>query len=238
LRSALAELLEIHGRIDEAVAEHREAVAAEPNSLFTLRRMCHSLIRFGRPREARVTWGQSLETNPSDHDRWYGYAEFCLYLGDEAEYHRARTALLGKFGQTTAPHIAERTARAALLAPANGSELERAAALAMFVASLDRQKLLWEYPFYQFVRGLAEYRQGKFGQAISTLRGDARHRPGPTPQLVPAMALQRDGQDAEARKTLAAALLNYDWRTDEIHDQDGWITHVLRREAEMLIIGR
>jgi serine/threonine-protein kinase len=185
-----------------------------------------------------VTWGQSLETNPSDHDRWYGYAEFCLYLGDEAEYHRARTALLGKFGQTTAPHIAERTARAALLAPANGSELERAAALAMFVASLDRQKLLWEYPFYQFVRGLAEYRQGKFGQAISTLRGDARHRPGPTPQLVPAMALQRDGQDAEARKTLAAALLNYDWRTDEIHDQDGWITHVLRREAEMLIIGR
>jgi serine/threonine-protein kinase len=94
----------------------------------------------------------------------------------------------------------------------------------------------WAYPWFLFARGLAEYRQGRFDQAIATLRGDASRVPRPNPRLVLAMALYRNGQVAEARKTLAAAVLSYDWRTSQAHDHDDWIPHLLRREAEALIL--
>jgi serine/threonine-protein kinase len=50
------------------------------------------------------------------------------------------------------------------------------------------------------------------------------------------MALHRSGQVLEARKTLAAAVLSYDWRANQARDHDDWIPHVLRREAEGLIL--
>ena len=41
---------------------------------------------------------------------------------------------------------------------------------------------------------------------------------------------------AGARKTLAATVLTYDWRARQALDQDGWTCHVLRREAEGMIL--
>ncbi|VTR91578.1 serine threonine protein kinase : Tetratricopeptide repeat protein,protein kinase family protein OS=Singulisphaera acidiphila (strain ATCC BAA-1392 / DSM 18658 / VKM B-2454 / MOB10) GN=Sinac_4434 PE=3 SV=1: Pkinase: TPR_11: TPR_1 [Gemmata massiliana] len=223
------------GRPDEAVQALREAVLLEPRNILALDSLRHVLFDAGRHEEARAAWAAATAADPPQHDVWYGYAEFCLFLGRDDDYRRARTALLARFGRTTDPGIAERTARAALLAPAAGPELERAVALAMTAAGVDRGKLTWEYPYYQFVRGLAEYRQGRFGPAIATLRGDAGRRPGPTPQLVLAMALHRDGREAEARKALAAAVVSHDWRASQVKGQDGWVEHALRREAEGLI---
>src|SRR5207253_11011881 len=73
-------------------------------------------------------------------------------------------------------------------------------------------------------------------RAIATMRGDAARVLGPAPRLVLALALHRSGQVAEARKTLAAAVLAHDWRASQVRDQDGWICHVLRREAEGMIL--
>ena len=67
------------------------------------------------------------------------------------------------------------------------------------------------------------------------MRGDASRVGGPITRLVLAMALHQDGQLAEARKTLTAAILSYDWKAIQARDQDAWICHVLRREAEGLI---
>ena len=67
------------------------------------------------------------------------------------------------------------------------------------------------------------------------MRGDASRVDGPITRLVLAMALHQDGQLAEARKTLAAAILSYDWKAIQARDHDAWICHVLRREAEGLI---
>jgi eukaryotic-like serine/threonine-protein kinase len=50
------------------------------------------------------------------------------------------------------------------------------------------------------------------------------------------MALHQNGQVEEARKTLATAVLAHDWRADQVSDQNGWIYHVLRREAEAMIL--
>jgi len=103
-------------------------------------------------------------------------------------------------------------------------------------AAVDRKTAGGYYPYYQFVQGLAEYRQGQFEKAITTLRGEAAKIPGPTPRLVLAMALHRNGQQADARKTFALAVSAYDWRPQKAVDHDGWIRHALRREAEHLIL--
>jgi serine/threonine-protein kinase len=68
------------------------------------------------------------------------------------------------------------------------------------------------------------------------MRGDASRVGGPIVRLVIAMALDRTGQLAEARNMLAAAILSSGWRATEAREQSEWICHVLRREAEGLIL--
>jgi len=55
-------------------------------------------------------------------DGWFGYAKLCLFLGDNAECHRARSVLLELFGSATNPKAPERAGRTCLL-PAPGEEL-------------------------------------------------------------------------------------------------------------------
>jgi serine/threonine-protein kinase len=194
------------------------------------------LIREGRLEEARVAWQKALQANPLEHSAWFGYAELCLFLGQEEEYGRARQALLARFGTTIDPYIAERTGRTCLLLPATGDELGQAVALTRRAAAADRSQVTWAYPWFVFAQGLAEYRQGRFDQTIALLQGEASLVPPPFPRLVLAMALHRSGQVAQARKTLTAALLSYDWRATQARNHDVWIPHVLRRETEGLIL--
>src|SRR5262249_8059765 len=91
------------------------------------------------------------------------------------------------------------------------------------------------YPSFLFVRGLAEYRQGRFDRAIATTRGGGSRMLGPPPRLVPAMAPHRSGPARQAPEAFAAAPLAPDWRGRGGHPH-GWICHVLRREAESLIV--
>jgi serine/threonine-protein kinase len=228
--------LEAKGRHVEALTNLRRAVALEPKYLAAQREIRSILMRQGRADEARTAWQAALKADPPEHAAWYGYAEFCLFLGEEGEYRRARQALLHRFGATTDPQIAERTARACLLLPASGNELRQAVALAERAAAADRTAYPGLYPHFLFAQGLAEYRQGRFDRAITAMRGDASRVLGPAPRLVLAMALHRSGQVAEARTTLAAAVSAYDWRASQVRDQDGWIYHVLRREAEGTIL--
>jgi serine/threonine-protein kinase len=50
------------------------------------------------------------------------------------------------------------------------------------------------------------------------------------------MTLHQVGQLSEARKTFATASLSEDWRSVNARDNGVWISHVLRREAERLIL--
>jgi serine/threonine-protein kinase len=92
------------------------------------------------------------------------------------------------------------------------------------------------YPLSLVARGLAEYRQGRLDRAIASMRGEASPVLGPAPRLVLSMALHGSGQVAEARRTLAAAVRAHDWRANQVNDPNGWMFHVLRREAEGLIL--
>jgi eukaryotic-like serine/threonine-protein kinase len=229
-------ILESDNREAEALALYRRAVAIDPKALAAQGELRAFLMRQRRENDARVAWERALDEHPSEHEAWYGYAEFCLFQGRVEDYLHARQTLLAKFGGSKNSVIAERTSRACLLRPASGEEMRRVVALAGAVGALDKAIALRFYPFFQFVWGLAEFRQGHFESAISLMRGEASGALGPAPRLVLAMALHQDGRTAEARKMLAEAVLAYDWRNASVRDQDDWICHVLRREAEAMIL--
>jgi tetratricopeptide (TPR) repeat protein len=222
------------GAVLRRIAVLKRAIALDPNRADPRRTVPTDLLRQGRLEEAQVAWRTALEGNPLDHNAWFGYAELCLFLGREDEYRRARQDLLTRFSITHNPYFAERTGRACLLLPATGDELRQATALTRRAAASDPSAHGGSYPWFHFAQGLAEYREGKFDQAIATMRGDASRLDGPITRLVLAMALYRDGQLAEARKTLEAAVLSYDWKVTQARDVYAWISHVLRKEAEGL----
>ena len=235
-RNECFELWDEVGAVLRRITVHERAIEVDPKRADPRGALLTELMRQGRLNEARVAWQTALLGNPLDHNAWFGYAELCLFLGREDEYRQARRDLLARFSITKNPYFAERTGRACLLMPATGEELRQAVALARRAAASDPSAHGGNHSWFLFARGLAEYREGKFDQAIATMRGDASRVGGPMTRLVLAMALHRDGQLAEARKTLAEAIVSYDWKAVQERDHDAWICHVLRREAEGLIL--
>jgi serine/threonine-protein kinase len=194
-----------------------------------------AMIDQGRLEEGLAAWQSALALHRNDNDDWNGYPELCLFLGREDDYRRARRALLARFGTTTDPFIAERAGRPCLLTPLAGDELQQATAMTRRAVA-ERPNDLWAQPYFLFARGLADFREGQLDSAISKLRGETARVLGPAPRLVLAMALHKKGQLDEARETLAAAILAYDWRATQARTKESWIYHILRREAERLIV--
>jgi eukaryotic-like serine/threonine-protein kinase len=233
--TGLGTALHRKGDYDGAATEYRKAIDLDPGDAGKYRNLVKALAPLGRLEEARAVWGKALERDPPDHAAWSGYAELCLFLGREDEYRRARAALLRKFGNATDPNVAERTARACLLLPAEGAELDRAAALADRAVGVGPGHR--DYVFFLAAKGLAEYRRGNLAAAIDTLQ-QARRRRLTQPVVLPvlAMALHCNGRPAEARQALADALIGTDWEEAKADGNEAWIRHVLRREAETLIV--
>jgi tetratricopeptide (TPR) repeat protein len=235
LHVMLARNLEALQMGDEALAEYRRAVDCDGRNQEAQMGLRNNLIRQGRAKEMMAAWKKTLASNPPDHDAWYGYAELCLYLGHEEEYRAARSQLLARFANATDLGVAERVSRASLLRPVEGNELKQASALADLAAAADRSKVGTSWVHFQFAQGLADYRRGRFDRAVATMRGDVSRVLGPAPKLVLAMALYQRKEIAEARKTLAEAIASHNWNQAKVRDQDGWIYHSLRREAETMI---
>jgi serine/threonine-protein kinase len=229
--------LDRKGCLDEAVAELREAVRLLPEKRAEwMRDGRGALLRRGRTAEARALWKEELAAHPPEHDHWFGYAELCLFLGDEAEYRRARSDLLRQFGTVTDRGVADRVGRACLLLPAPEDELRPVVALTERAVTGGRLGHEVVYPFFLFTEGLARYRQGRFDDAIKLMNGEATSVMRPSPRLVLAMAQYQKGQKNQARKTLTAAIHSYDWSASRVDTHDAWIAHILRREAETLIL--
>jgi serine/threonine-protein kinase len=223
------------GDLDGAVSEFHQSLVLQPDGTGARFELVKALAPRGRLEEVRAAWGAAFEHAPRDHDVWYGYAELCLFLGRDEEYRRNRRALLDRFGDTTDLAVAERTARACLLLPPDGADLTRAAALADRAAAPGPAHEY--YRFFLAAKGLADYRRGRFDAAIDGLQHAGEQGVWmPVARPVLAMALHRAGRAEEAREALAAAVQSYDWDEAKADNQDAWIGHVLRREAEELIV--
>jgi serine/threonine-protein kinase len=186
----------------------------------------------------RTAWAKVLDGNPPDHASWYGYAQLCLFLGEEEAFRRDRTAMLDRFeGTATEWYEAERISLACLLRPAAADELNRVVEMVNRAAAVGPKPPHHDHAYIQFVQGLAEYRQGRPAQAITLLEPAATtlsNRAGPRMAL--AMAQFRAGFPAEARRTLVLAVHAHDWNDMQSDPPTIWVSHVLRREAEALIL--
>jgi serine/threonine-protein kinase len=235
-RLNLASALRSKGQPDAAHDEFLDAVRVDPENWPAQEAIRTHLLRIGRAHEARRAWQQALESNPAEHSAWFGYAELCLFLEEDEEYHRACRDLLERYGAMTDPFVAERVGRACLLRPTTEKELQKGVALADLAVAAKETAQEWVYPYFLFAKGLAEYRQGRLESAITILSGQASTVMGPSPRLVVAMAQYRLGQMGAARKTLAAAVGDFDWSAHLVDQRDFMIWHILRREAEGLIL--
>ena len=135
--------------------------------------------------------------DPPENEAWAGYAELCLFLGNEHEYRAAGTALLAIADKTKHPRA---------------------------------------YPHFVVVKCLALCRLNKPTEALELLRTVPAELPGPVQHLVRALAYHHKGQPVEARKELAAGIALFNWRMETAVDQDRRTHHILRREAERLIL--
>ena len=232
----LADALRARGRLDEAYEHYQQVIRLDPKNPQAQNGLRTLLMRQGRLQELRVSSRRELDANPSDHSAWQGYAELCLFLGQQDEYRRTRRALLDRFGTTGDPYTAEPVGRACLLSPAAEDELRKAVALIDRAVAAKASTLGWIYRYFLFAKGLAEYRQGRFDAAISLMEGEAAQVLGPCPRLVMAMARHRQGQQKLALKTLARAIVAFDWSPAQTDNYDVMLCHVLRREAEALIL--
>jgi serine/threonine-protein kinase len=232
----LGKALKHRGRLDEAIESYRQALALDPKAPAANEGLRSVLMRQGLGEEVRVAWQNALDADPPEPEACLGYAELCLFLGHEADYRRARRALIGRLGASTDPFIAERIGRACLLLPASDNELRQVAAHLDHALDAGRSKPDWAYPYFLFAKGLAEYRQGRMDRAIEVLRGEAFLVPGPNPRIILAMAQHRQGRKKEARHTLAEAIVAFDWRAAQADNPATWMSHILRREAERIIV--
>ena len=197
----LAVALERKNCFDEAVDEFREAARLLPEKRAEWERNLRKLLlKLGRGAEARAAWKEELAAHPSNHDDWFGYAELCLFQGDEEEYRRARRELLAQFGTVTDRAVAERVARACLLLPPTEGELRQAVALTEHAVAGGRQGHEFAYPYFLFAQGMARYRQGRFDDAIKLMNGEAASVMGPSPRLVLAMAQIPEGPSGSGQK--------------------------------------
>jgi serine/threonine-protein kinase len=224
------------GDAEGAIAAFRKAIAL--NSTYAVARdLAKALAPRGGLEEARASWETFLDRDPPDYDSWYGYAQLCLFLEKDDAYLRARRALLQRFGATTDWVLAERTSLACLLLPDSGDEFRLAIELADRAVAAGESSRDTGNPYLLFVKGLAEYRQARLEQAVPLLEEAAARLPNRAgPRLVLAMAQFQSGSTNEARHTLAAAVRNYNWNAAQADHTTVWVSHVLRREAEAMIL--
>lgn len=236
LHAGLGETLAAGHRDVEALGEFASAIELDPRLSFAQASLRATLIRLGRPEEARAAWRSAIEAAPDHVETRDGYAEFCLFLGHEADYRAARGDLLRRSGDLADPQAAERAGRACLLLPGSRDETARAAALIdRALADPLPPPLAWARPYFLLAKGLAEHRLDRHEAAIATLRGDAAHVMGPCPLLIAAMAQHRSGRLREARGSLARGVGSFEWGKVEPGNREHWIYQILRREAEALI---
>src|SRR5262249_3342453 len=115
---------------DRAEAAFAPALAACPGQARLWAARGEARILRGAWRDAAADYARGLELDPSDRGTWYRLASLWAYLGDTEAYRRHRRRMLQRFAETDDRILAERTAKACLLLPADPWELERACRLA------------------------------------------------------------------------------------------------------------
>jgi len=124
----------------------------------------------GQWQDAATDLKRVIEMDPSDHVPWYLLTPVLVQTGDIAAYQAHCKAMLDRFGKTTHPEVAERTAKSCLLLPfaVGPADLVLVGKVADNAVTLGKNSP-WAH-WFQFTKGLAEYRQRHFTGAIERMQ--------------------------------------------------------------------
>jgi tetratricopeptide (TPR) repeat protein len=230
-------------KLCEEVLARREATLGpgHPDTLGSMGYLGSSYGALGRWDEALAACNRAIALGSVDHDTWNHAAILRARTGDRAGYRAHCRRMLDRFGRTTDPIIAERTAKACMIVPLGGTEQEAACDLADRAVALAQGH--WVQPWAEATTGLAAYRREHFADALAWADRCLARGPGDWSRelpshLVRAMALSRLGRTDEAGSALVGASDLYRTKVPSPGGRaegDGWhdrvICEVLRRES-------
>jgi tetratricopeptide (TPR) repeat protein len=201
--------------------------------------------RAGQWTNAIATFSKLAELEPDNYENCHSLAALLVQNGDEEAYHRHCAGLLARFGTTQDPVTAERLAKDCLILPFPG-DVSAVANLAETAVRLGSNHTFFIY--FQFAKGLAEYRQGAFARAAQWMETVLSAGGAPTrqaeAQFVLAMAYHRLNHTDAARAAFSSGLEIVQKTLPKLESGDigaGWIDWIiaraLMREAKSLIEG-
>ncbi len=219
-----------------------EALGKHPNT---------SLLRSLGSYHARTAqWGRAvedfskvLEREPDNHEVYHALAALYIQTGDLPSYYNLRHQIHSRFGATTNDsRIADRMAKDCLILPSDPAEVAIDSRLANVAVSLDTNS-----QWFQFCKGLAEYRLGNFETAIQWMQKVLAHEGSMRDVeacMVLTMAQWKLNQQSQAQASLAKGMSLAARRLPAETSGDvgdGWIdwvfAHSLLREATNLTSG-
>jgi tetratricopeptide (TPR) repeat protein len=200
----------------------------------------------GQWQAAIFNYTKAVNLIPSEHAAYHSLAPLLVQVGDLDEYRRHCERTLRQFAGTSDPLIAERMAKDCLILPPPAADLETIGKMVDVAVAAGPKHPQWEW--FEFVKGLYEYRRGRFSAAVEWLQKIASpqgHQPlNVASDMALAMAQYQLGQAGEARATLARGVELADGKLEPSNKADwgqdwiNWIiANALAREARALIEG-
>jgi Flp pilus assembly protein TadD len=176
----------------------------DPASIAILNVLGMVHARRGQWPEAVRCFARSTELDPTDHDAYHCLAPLLARSGDVKGYRNLCARILLRFANTSDPTIAERMAKDCLILPDSHADVAVINRMVNTALAAGADHPFWGY--FQFVKGLAEYRQGRFSTAaewVSKVTSEGRD-PNRTlaATIVLAMAQYQLKQTNQARVTL------------------------------------
>ena len=243
---------------DVLLAEHRNSEARDvyeqvyqasrgPKPNKTLMLVCaHYLARTGDWEAAAENFERVQKLDPGNHEVYAWLAALYVQLDDLPAYLQLRSQIVTRFrAATNNPSIADRLAKALLITPAKGEELDTAKVLANACITRDTESK--GAPWFQFCKGLSELRLGHFDSAKQWMIKVRQYESGGSIRdveqyMVLALAERGLGNKAAAAEAYERGLLMVPSRMRELSSGDiesGWkdwiIAHVLMREAKQAL---
>ncbi len=127
----------------------------------------------GRWEEAAADATQALELQPTDHVPYHMLAPLLVATGTLEQYRAHCRKTLAQFSGTANPYVADRMAKDCLILSSDGCDLEAVGKLADTAVRLGTNENA--LPYFQCTKGLAEYRLGRFTNAVDWAQKSIDH---------------------------------------------------------------
>jgi serine/threonine protein kinase/Flp pilus assembly protein TadD len=234
------------GKFDEA-EQIMSQVPAHPATAALFNVLGNVHAQRGEWQACITNFSKVVQFIPSEHVAYHYLAPLLVEMGDLQAYYKHRERTLRQFAGTADPAIAERMAKDCLILPPAANEWEGIDRMVETALAAGPEHKLVAY--FQFVKGMAEFRHGRYASAEEWLQKvvnlPAHQNRKVQSYMLLAMAQQKLGRAEEARATLregiefAEARLPKPGRDRMGDDWHDWIiAQILMREARKTVEGK